>query len=128
MTAPCDLCSFLQEHIATEADIQDHRLLHSAIVTHESQALLERKWGGATAAGPHLLQMEGASAMLRCDDTSFLGGTPNQLASDMARHSFAWGEELSILGRQLLMAHASWHGIDAIQLAAMYAKVSVQFM
>ena len=123
----------LQEHIATEADIQDHRLLHRAIVMHESNPGRRASMGGAgTCEGPPgfmgtpdqnvartggicaldpLLPMEGGMQMVSME--------PGDALVDTSKHSFVWGEELSTLGRQMLLAHASWHGIDELQLAAM---------
>ena len=123
----------LQEHIATEADIQDHRLLHRAIVMHESNPGRRASMGGAgTCEGPSgfvgtpdqnvartggicaldpLLPMEGGMPMVSME--------PGDALMDTSKHSFVWGEELSTLGRQMLLAHASWHGIEELQLAAM---------
>ena len=68
------------------------------------------RMGGICALDP-LLPMEGAMSMASMQPEDALMGT--------SRHNFVWGEELSMLGSQILLAHASWHGIDDLQLAAM---------
>ena len=133
-----------QEHVASEADLQDHRLLHRAIVMHESQNqwLIPEGATGLEGAVQNLSLMGGACAVTSVPQLKGVtSSTPEQLGwvslgsskqveevslelmegapAHTSRHNLVWGEEISAMGRQLLLAHASWHGIGGLQLAAM---------